>query len=146
MKRSNLSARLAKLFPRLRRTKRKTAEPKGRKYVSTIMNQRDSKIQEILRELAADFFSRESNRLSMITVTKVETRSHGGTATILVTVLPENQENDAVEFMHRQLNDFKEYVRTHSKIQRIPFFEVGIDIGEKNRQRLDEITSSTIKN
>ncbi len=110
------------------------------------MNQRDSKIQEILRELAADFFSRESNRLSMITVTKVETRSHGGTATILVTVLPENQENDAVEFMHRQLTDFKEYVRTHSKIQRIPFFEVGIDIGEKNRQRLDEITSSTIKN
>ncbi len=109
------------------------------------MNQRDSKIREILRGLAADFFSRESNRLSLITVTGIETRSRGGTAVILVTVLPENQEEDAVNFMHRQLTDFKEYVRTHSKIQRIPFFEVALDVGEKNRQRLDEITKSIPK-
>ena len=106
------------------------------------MNQKDSKIREMIRELAADFFSRESNRLSLITVTDVEMRSRGGTAVILVTVLPENQEEDAVNFMHRQLTDFKEYVRTHSKIQRIPFFEVAIDKGEKNRQRLDEITKT----
>ena len=106
------------------------------------MNQKDFKIKEMIRELAADFFSRESNRLSLITVTDVEIRSRGATAVILVTVLPENQEESAVEFMHRQLTDFKEYVRTHSKIQRIPFFEVAIDKGEKNRQRLDEIAKS----
>lgn len=92
--------------------------------------------------MAADFFSRESNRLSLITVTDVEIRSRGATAVILVTVLPENQEESAVEFMHRQLTDFKEYVKSHSKIQRIPFFDVAIDKGEKNRQRLDEIAKS----
>jgi ribosome-binding factor A len=106
------------------------------------MNQKDMKIKEMIREMAADYFSRESNRLSLITVTDVEIRSRGATAVILVTVLPENQEESAIEFMHRQLTDFKEYVRTHSKIQRIPFFEVAIDKGEKNRQRLDEIAKS----
>ena len=106
------------------------------------MNQRDSKIKEIIRELAADFFSRESNRLSLITVTDVEIRSRGATAVILVTVLPENQEETALDFMHRQLTDFKEYVKEHSKIQRIPFFIVSLDRGEKNRQRLDEIAKS----
>ena len=33
------------------------------------MAQKDDKIKEIIRELAAQFFSRESNRTSMITVT-----------------------------------------------------------------------------
>jgi len=104
------------------------------------MNQRDTKIREMIRELAADFFSRESKKRSLITITDVELRSRGGTAVILVTVLPENQEESAVEFMGRQLTDFKEYVKDHSKIQRIPFFLVAIDRGEKNRQRLDEIS------
>ncbi|MEI6304942.1 MAG: hypothetical protein WCP09_02915 [Candidatus Taylorbacteria bacterium] len=106
------------------------------------MNQRDTKIKEILRELAASFFSRESNRTSLITVTDIEIRSHGATAVILATVMPENQEEVAIEFMRRQLTDFKEYVMNNSRIQRIPFFQVALDKGEKNRQRLDEITKS----
>jgi ribosome-binding factor A len=110
------------------------------------MNQKDLKIKEFIRELAADYFSRESNRLSLITVTDVEIRSRGATAVILVTVLPESQEKDAIEFIHRQLTDFKEYVRTHSKIQRIPFFEVAVDKGEKNRQRLEEISKTVPTN
>jgi len=106
------------------------------------MMQKDLKLKELIRELAARFFSRESNRTSLITVTDVEIRSRGATATILVTILPESEEKSAVEFMHRQLTDFKEYVKEHSKMQRIPFFEVAIDKGEKNRQRLDEISRS----
>ena len=104
-----------------------------------IMNQKDLKLKEILRELAADFFSRESNRTSLITVTDVDVRNRGGTAIILMTVLPETEEMEAVEFAHRRLTDFKEYVQQHSRIARIPFFDVHIDKGEKNRQRIDEI-------
>jgi ribosome-binding factor A len=111
----------------------------------TPMTQKDQKIRELIRELAADFFSRESNRLSLITVTDVELRSRGATAVILVTVMPDSQEQEAIEFMHRQLTDFKEYVRTRSKMQRIPFFDVAVDKGEKNRQRLDEIAKTLPK-
>lgn len=103
------------------------------------MNQKSEKIREIIRELAAQFFSRESNRTSMITVTDVELISRGGKAIILMTVLPESEEEAALGFAHRQLTDFKEFVTNNSRIARIPFFEVAVDRGEKNRQRLDEI-------
>lgn len=106
------------------------------------MNQKDQKLKEILRELSAEFFSRTSNRQSMITVTDVEIQSRGAKAVILVTVLPETMEEKAVEFAHRQLSDLREYVKEHSRIARIPYFEVKIDIGEKNRQRIDEIEKS----
>ncbi len=103
------------------------------------MNQKDDKIQEILRELAAQFFSRESNRQSLITVTGVALHSRGSRAVILMTVLPEEHEQAALEFAHRQLTDFKEFVKDNSRLARIPFFEVKLDVGEKNRQRIDEI-------
>lgn len=96
----------------------------------------------MLRELAAEFFSRTSNRLSMITVTNVDLLSRGGKAIILMTVLPESMEESALEFAHRQLSNFRDYVKEKSRIGRIPFFEVRIDTGEKNRQRIDEIEKS----
>lgn len=103
------------------------------------MNQKDQKIREIIRELAAQFFSRTSNRLSMITVTDVGLLSRGGRAVILITVLPEDMEKPALEFANRQLSDFRQYVKDNSRIARIPFFEVKIDKGEKNRRKIDEI-------
>jgi ribosome-binding factor A len=104
------------------------------------MAQKDEKIKEIIRELAADFFSRESNRQSLITITGVDITNRGGKAIILMTVLPVEQEEAALGFAHRQLTDFRQYVMEKSRIARVPFFEVKIDVGEKNRQRLDEIT------
>ena len=103
------------------------------------MNQKDQKLKEILRELAAQFFSRTSNRQSLITVTDVEILSKGGRANILITVLPEEMEEKAAEFANRQLTDFRNFVQENSRIARIPYFEVKIDIGEKNRQTIDQI-------
>ena len=103
------------------------------------MNQKDHKVREIIRELAASFFSRESNRQSMITVTDVEVKSWGSKAVILITVLPEEKERSALQFAHRQLNDLREYVQENSRLGRIPFFEIKIDQGEKNRQKIDEL-------
>lgn len=100
---------------------------------------RDEKLKEVLRELAAEFFSRVSNRQSMITVTDVETYARGSRAKILVTVLPADAEEGAVSFMHRQLSEFREFVMERARLMRVPYFEVGIDKGEKNRQRIDEI-------
>jgi ribosome-binding factor A len=103
------------------------------------MNQKDTKLKEIIRELAAEFFSRESNRQSLITITDVEMGARNGKATILMTVLPEEKEEQALDFAHRQLTDFKHFVMEKSRIGHIPFFEVRIDKGEKNRQKIDEI-------
>ena len=104
------------------------------------MTQREEKIQEILRELAAEFFSRESNRLSLITVTGVELQGHGTRATILITVLPIEKEKEALEFIHRRLADFRQYVLNHSRLGHVPFFDTSIDAGEKNRQKIEELS------
>lgn len=106
------------------------------------MTQKDEKIKEIIRELAARFYSEHSNRTSMITVTDVAIESRGGKAVILMTVLPESEEQPAIEFAHRKLTEFREFVKTNSRIARIPFFDVRIDAGEKNRQRIDELGKS----
>ena len=103
------------------------------------MANKDNALKEVIRELSAEFFSRESNRQTLITVTDVLILSHGGRAVVLITVLPEDKENLALEFARRQLSDLREYVHTHSRIARIPFFEIDIDRGEKNRQRIDNI-------
>lgn len=103
------------------------------------MNQKDLKLKEVIRELAAEFFSRESNRTSLITITDVEILNKGGKARILMTVLPVHQEAAVIDFAHRQLTDFKKYVQDRSRIGHVPFFEVAIDVGEKNRQRIEEI-------
>ena len=103
------------------------------------MTQKDLKLKELIRELAAEYFSRQSNRTSLITITDVELKSHNSRAVILFTVLPENQETEVLEFMHRQLTGFREFFGSRARVMRIPFFEVAVDKGEKNRQRMDEI-------
>ncbi len=99
-----------------------------------------TKLKELLRTLAADFFSRESNRTSLITVTDAELHENGKKAVILFTVLPEKDEPAALDFMRRKLSDFRSYVGDHARIMRVPFFDVAVDKGEKNRQRLEEIS------
>lgn len=103
---------------------------------------KDSKLKETIKNLAAEFFSRESNRTSLITITDIELKSRNARAVILFTVLPEDQEAAALDFMHRQLSEFRTFLGSHSKIMRIPFFEVAIDKGEKNRQRIEEIENT----
>lgn len=106
--------------------------------------QKDAKLKEVIRELAAEYFSRESNRTSLITITDVELKNRNSKATILFTVLPENQEAAALDFIHRKLGDFREYVGDHARMMRVPFFDAAIDLGEKNRQKIAEISLKSL--
>ena len=106
------------------------------------MNQTNDRVKDIIRIAAAEFFSRESNRTSLITVTGVELRNRGERAKILVTVLPEHQAHAALDFIHRQLAKFREYVSQNTRLMKTPFFDIALDEGEKNRQRIDEIEKS----
>jgi len=105
------------------------------------MTLKESKLKEIIRTLAADFFSRESNRTSLITITDVELKSRNANATILFTVLPVDQEAAALDFTHRKLGELREYINDHSRMMRVPFLDVAIDEGEKNRQRIDVLSN-----
>ncbi|RJR14142.1 ribosome-binding factor A [Candidatus Parcubacteria bacterium] len=103
-------------------------------------SRRQVKIAEEMAHLAANFFARESNAQSLITVTRADVASNLKSVMILFTVLPEKFEESALTFAKRNRTDFREYLKSHSSFQRIPTVDFEIDHGEKNRQRIDDLT------
>lgn len=100
---------------------------------------REEKIANHIRELAATFIEREGGVTSMITVTRVILAPGGKHATILVSVLPRDKENAAFGFIKRNLGEMRKFVQKGLNINPIPFLNVEIDEGEKNRQKIDEL-------
>lgn len=98
-------------------------------------------IAEILHRLAAEFVRDESGQTSLLTITRVELSPTGKEAKIFFTTLPESQEDTALKFLERKTHEFKKYVKEESKIGLIPHIDFKIDYGERNRQRLDELSS-----
>src|SRR5947207_1639922 len=95
--------------------------------------------EQLLKELAARFIQEESNGRSLITVTDCKLTRDFGRATFFVSVLPASAEAGAEEFIKRKRGEFRDYLKKHSKIGKLPFVEMMLDPGEKNRQRVDEL-------
>lgn len=104
------------------------------------------KLQEAIQHAMAEYISRESNRRSLITVTRVEVSESANDAICYITVLPESAEPVALDFLKRQRTEARTYALKHAKIGRVPFLDFRIDIGEKHRQRLDQISSEISEN
>ena len=104
------------------------------------MSLRRDKVIELIKGLAAEFLSRESDRTSIITVTRADISSDFKNATIYFTVYPEKSEEAALFFAKRKRSEFKKYAREKINMKRIPFFDFEIDMGEKNRQQIDKLS------
>src|SRR3989344_8452447 len=103
------------------------------------MNQRNEKVANQIKELAAQFLEREADKTSLITVMSCTTSPDLKRATIFITVLPTEKETPALNFVKRQLGDLREFLKKNMPIKIIPFLDVAIDLGEKNRQKIDEL-------
>ena len=101
--------------------------------------QKHTQHEMALTEHAAKFFNEVSNRTSLITVTRTELGERETTATILFTVLPDDQEQAALDFATRQQIAFKEYLKKNTK-GRVPKIVFAIDEGDKNRRRIEELS------
>jgi ribosome-binding factor A len=110
------------------------------------MSQKDTRIKDEIHRLAAEFLQRESNYLSLITVTDISLSNKGTHVTIFFTVLPIEKEKAALDFIKRKRGEFRSYVMEKSRIGRVPFFDFEIDGGEKNRQRIDELSNEAEEN
>ncbi len=99
------------------------------------------KIAEILHRLAAEFVRDEASPASLLTITRVELSHVGKDAKIFFTTLPESEEDTALKFLVRKSPEFKKYIRDKSRIGIVPHISFKIDYGERNRQRLDELSN-----
>ncbi len=103
------------------------------------MQNRNEKVSNQIKELSALFLGRENDKTSLITITHADTSPDLKKATIFITVLPNSKENSALFFVKRKLKDLREFLKENMQIKTIPFLDVEIDLGEKNRQKIDEL-------
>jgi len=101
---------------------------------------RPEQANESIAHLAAQFLSQESNRESLITVTRSEMSSDYKNVLIYLSILPESQAEKALAFAKRIRTDFREYLKQKTQMHPVPTVDFEIDLGEKNRQRVDELT------
>ena len=93
----------------------------------------------MLKDLAADFLARASNRTSLITVTRVTLSPDQKRVDILLSVLPKSAEKAALIFANRMTTEFKEFIKAKSRIRILPRIHFSPDLGEQNRQRIEEL-------
>lgn len=102
-------------------------------------NSRNEKVTKEIKELAAQFLGRENNKTSLITVTSASASPDLKRATIFITVLPSSKKNAALGFVKRRRGELRDFLKKNMPIKTIPFIDIMIDQGEKNRQKIDEL-------
>ncbi|HEV8677610.1 MAG TPA: ribosome-binding factor A [Candidatus Paceibacterota bacterium] len=100
---------------------------------------RNDRLQEAVREVAAEFLAREANRNSLITVTRADLSEDGKRCNIFLSVFPDSAEEAALAFAQRNRSELSDFFKKRVKALP-PHVEFLIDRGEKNRRRLDELS------
>ncbi len=93
-----------------------------------------------IARLAADYFRLNSDRTSVITVTRATASRDNKSATVYISVIPDSSMQAAINFCKRRRSDLRKFIMERGRLSRIPNIECEIDKGEKNRQRIDEIS------
>ncbi len=106
-------------------------------------NFRSEKITNHIKELAAMFIEKEAGPTSLITVTRVLLSPDNKKASIMISVLPRDKEDAAFGFVRRNLGELRKYISKGLKVNPVPFLDVKIDEGEKNRQKIDELLTKS---
>ncbi len=100
---------------------------------------RNEQIRGRIKEIVAEYVSRETNGKSLITVSTVDVNDRADQATIYITVMPEKEEAGALDFLKRKRSEIKKYIQKRLPIARTPFIDFEIDSGEKLAQKMTRI-------
>lgn len=108
------------------------------------MNDRHDRVRSLLKELAATFIQHEANTDPLITVTNADISPDYKRATIFITTIPEEKQEVALVFLKRYAGEFRQFVKKKINMKTIPHIDFVLDVGERHRQNIDEL-SRTIK-
>lgn len=105
---------------------------------------RENRISTLYMTLAAEFLERESVGQGLMTVTGISISRDRKHMAILFTVFPDKYEEQALSFAKRKRSEFRDFVKSKTKdLAFCPIFDFAIDIGEKNRQHIDNLIEKT---
>ncbi len=97
----------------------------------------------LICQFAAEYFSAESNKDSLMTIIKTDILNKGKRAIIFFTAWPREKEPQALEFAKRRRQDFRRFVMSKKSFGFAPMVDFAIDEGEHNRQRIDELLNES---
>ena len=100
---------------------------------------RNEKVAKYIKEIAAEFLGRVNDKTSLITVTSATCSPDLKRATVFITVFPAEKEKLALEFVKRKRGKLRELLKKNMTTKNIPFIDIAIDLGEKHRQKIDEL-------
>lgn len=101
---------------------------------------RQLRVNQALQMIVSDFLNQNSNRLSLITVTRCDVAPNLSAAVAYISVIPDDKEAQAIEFLKRRQYDLHQFVKEKSALRRAPRVKFEIDKGEKNRQLIDNLS------
>ena len=84
------------------------------------MGRKDDRLGSALHTAAAEFINRESNRRSLITVTRVDWPEGEKQARVFLSVFPQNQTPAAMDFITRQHKEFMLFLKKSVKLHVLP--------------------------
>lgn len=99
----------------------------------------NTRVAEIIKELAATFIQQEANPNPLITVTSVDLSPDSRRAIIFITTVPDGCEEVALVFLKRTGAEMRHYLKRHARLKRIPHLDFMVDAGERHRQHMDEL-------
>ncbi len=103
------------------------------------MAHHDERLSSLLVHIAADFIAREAGRETLITPTRAEI-GNDRNATIYVSVFPEDQAEHAVEFLMRNTDEFRAFMKKEGRFSHLPRVKFAVDDGERHRRHLDDLS------
>ncbi len=101
--------------------------------------------ESLLLRFAAEYIARVANRNTLITPTRAMLSKDRTRATVYVSVFPDSAREAAISFLRRHQRGFFIYLKEEARFGHIPNVHFVFDVGEENRQHLDEITRQTNK-
>lgn len=107
------------------------------------MTDRTDKVEKMIMKIASQFIENESNKSSLVTVSRVNITSDLKEAKIFISVLPETKENEVIEFLKRNLGELRNYFKEKTIIKTLPFFSIEIDQALKLERKIDDAMRTT---
>lgn len=107
------------------------------------MSRGSTQLEELMREKAAQFLTREAVSFPLITITRATSDDKRRSVKIFFTTIPEDKENGALAFVNRKKSDFIEFLKENTRLRALPHISFEIDYGERNRQNVDSLLSNS---
>lgn len=105
---------------------------------------RENRAEALMVELAAKYIAREAGRSTLITPLRADISPDRKNATIFVSVFPDAEADHALAFLKRHKDLFRNSMKGTTRLAILPYITFELDYGEKNRQRLEEVSRGVV--